>query len=156
MRHHDLSLATWMMNQTLVNTSPSNPWVGLGPVQSKTMQIDVYDPVLCCSTGVCGPQVDPVLVRFATDLRWVEEGGGQVRRFNLGQNPAAFVANELVRGELTRGGEAVLPLVLVDGRIAFRGRYPDREELTGWLRATPTAGSKQDPSAGCGCRGGAC
>ncbi len=31
-------------------------------------RIQVYDPAMCCSTGVCGPEVDPVLVRFATDL----------------------------------------------------------------------------------------
>jgi hypothetical protein len=117
------------------------------------MQIEVFDPVLCCSSGVCGPQVDPVLVRIAADLRWAEANGGQVRRFNLGQNPAAFVQNELVRRELSQGGEAVLPLVLVDGRMALRGRYPSREELADWLRPAravpPAAGASPD----CGCQG---
>ncbi len=31
--------------------------------------IEVFDPAMCCSTGVCGPQVDPDLARFAADLR---------------------------------------------------------------------------------------
>jgi len=117
------------------------------------MKIEVFDPVLCCSSGVCGPRVDPVLLRIAADLRWVEENGGQVRRFNPGQNPAAFADNELVRGELSQGGEAVLPLVLVDGRIVLRGRYPNREELTAWLQPAPTARSLDRSSSGCGCRG---
>ncbi len=116
-------------------------------------QIEVFDPVLCCSSGVCGPQVDPVLVRIAADLRWAEQNGGQVRRFNLGQNPAAFVQNELVRGELSQGGEAALPLVLVDGRIALRGRYPNREELAGWLRSAQAAQPAASSSQGCGCPG---
>lgn len=117
------------------------------------MQIEVFDPVLCCSTGVCGPQVDPALVRIAADLRWVGESGAQVRRFNLGQNPAAFAQNERVRHELSQGGEAVLPLVLVDGRIVLRGRYPSREELVAWLRSSPTFRVSGGSSEGCGCRG---
>jgi hypothetical protein len=34
-------------------------------------RVEVFDPPLCCSTGVCGPNVDPVLIRFAADLHWL-------------------------------------------------------------------------------------
>lgn len=27
--------------------------------------VQVYDPPMCCTTGACGPDVDPVLPRFA-------------------------------------------------------------------------------------------
>ncbi len=117
------------------------------------MLLDIFDPVLCCASGVCGPQVDPALVRIAADLRWVEANGGRVRRYNLGQDPAAFVRNEHVRRELSQGGEAVLPLVLVDGQLALRGRYPNREEMAAWLRSAPGMPPKDDASAGCGCQG---
>ncbi|MDH3390414.1 MAG: arsenic metallochaperone ArsD family protein, partial [Desulfobulbaceae bacterium] len=30
--------------------------------------IEIYDPPMCCPTGVCGPNVDPELVQFAADL----------------------------------------------------------------------------------------
>ena len=30
--------------------------------------IQVYDPAMCCSTGICGPDIDPDLVSFATML----------------------------------------------------------------------------------------
>lgn len=50
----------------------------------------VFDPALCCSTGVCGPEVDPALVSFAADLEWLRTRGVQVRRFNLAQEPGAF------------------------------------------------------------------
>src|SRR5579883_1397331 len=43
----------------------------------------VYDPPMCCSTGACGPDVDPVLVRFAADLAWLQEQGVAVQRYNL-------------------------------------------------------------------------
>ena len=59
--------------------------------------IKIYDKPMCCSTGVCGPQVDPVLPRFAADLDWLMTQGHQVERYNLAQQPAAFVENEMVK-----------------------------------------------------------
>ena len=99
--------------------------------------------------------MDPALVQFASDLRWVQERGGSVRRFNLGQNPAAFAQNAAVRAELKHLGEAALPLVLVDGRIVVRGRYPVRVEMQAWLPVTGTA-SQTESSSTCGCGGGSC
>ena len=29
-------------------------------------KIEIFDPAMCCSTGVCGPGVDPELLRMAT------------------------------------------------------------------------------------------
>jgi AhpD family alkylhydroperoxidase len=91
--------------------------------------IQVYDPPMCCSSGVCGPDVDPKLVQFAADLKWLEEQGVQVARFNLSQNPAAFVENDQVKAALTDKGEAALPLMLVDGRVIASGQYPNRSQL---------------------------
>ena len=101
------------------------------PAISQT-RIQVYDPAMCCSTGVCGPDVDPVLVRFAADLKWLQEQGVQVERFNLSQSPMAFVENQLVKQALTDKGEAALPLVLNNGRVSSMGRYPERQELASW------------------------
>src|ERR1035438_4321340 len=92
----------------------------------------VYDPAMCCSTGVCGPEVDPKLVRFAADLKWLQEQGVKVQRFNLSQSPAAFVENEQVKQALTDKGEAALPMVIASGRVFSTGRYPERYELAAW------------------------
>jgi hypothetical protein len=43
---------------------------------------------MCCSTGVCGPGVDPQLARFAADVAWLQGQGVTVERFNLAQQPA--------------------------------------------------------------------
>ncbi len=91
--------------------------------------LKVYDPAMCCSTGVCGPNVDPVLVRFAADLQWLQEQGVPVERYNLSQTPIAFVENELVKQALTEKGETALPIIIADGHVASSGRYPEREEL---------------------------
>ena len=95
-------------------------------------QFQVYDPAMCCSSGVCGPDVDPALVQFAADLKWLQEQGVEVRRFNLSQNPAAFVENELVKQALTEKGEAALPMILGQDGILSTGRYPARGELGTW------------------------
>ncbi len=101
-------------------------------------RLDVYDPAMCCSTGVCGPQVDPVLVRFAADVKWLQELGMEVRRFNLSQNPAAFVENEKVKQALTEKGEAALPLLLVQGQVIASGEYPGRFALADALELNGT------------------
>ena len=96
---------------------------------------------MCCSTGVCGPDVDPSLVRFAADLQWLGEQGVTVQRFNLTQSPIAFAENERVRALLTEKGESALPLVLVDGMVAVTGTYPTREalaKLVGLPSGTPS------------------
>jgi AhpD family alkylhydroperoxidase len=95
--------------------------------------LKVYDPPMCCSTGVCGPEVDPALVRFAADLKWLESQGVAVERFNLAQSPMAFVENETVRSCLEDKGESALPLIVVEGQVAASGMYPARDELAGFL-----------------------
>jgi hypothetical protein len=42
--------------------------------------VTVSDPPMCCSTGVCGPDIDPKLAQFAGDLDWLEEQGVDVER----------------------------------------------------------------------------
>ena len=103
--------------------------------------VRVYDPPMCCSTGVCGPNVDPTLVRFAADLKWLEEQSVVVERFNLTQSPKAFAEDELVRSSLTSKGEAALPLVVVDGKVVASGAYPTRDELTGYLGLNGAGGT---------------
>lgn len=95
---------------------------------STPVRVRVFDPAMCCSTGVCGPSVDPDLARFAADLAWLAEQGVTVERYNLSQQPGAFAETPAVREALGRGPE-VLPLVLVDDRIAVEGAYPTRETL---------------------------
>ena len=106
-------------------------------------RIEIFDPPMCCSTGVCGPSVDPVLPRFVADLHWIANQGVSVTRYNLAQEPQAFAENAAVKAALTSDRNECLPLILVDGEIASRGIYPDRKrlaELTGLDPAKVQAG----------------
>lgn len=123
--------------------------------------IAVFEPALCCSTGVCGPDVPQELVTFSADLDWLRDQGVAVSRFNLAGEPGEFAGTPAVLEFLQVSGSEGLPLILVDGTIAMAGRYPSRAELARW------ATSKDAPSAphvlpmagsagGCCGGGGAC
>ncbi len=116
--------------------------------------IQIFDPALCCSSGVCGAEVDQKLVDFSADVIWLKSQGGKIERFNLAQQPMEFAANAVVKDFLQRTGQEGLPLVLVDGAIALAGRYPQRAELSRWAGLASAAPETKE--GGCCCGGGKC
>ena len=113
------------------------------------MNVQVFDKPMCCSTGICGPQVDQTLVRFAGDLDWLRRQGVQVERFNLSQQPREFAQQADVRAALQAKGVDALPIIRVDGRIVCQGTYPSRR-VAGVVGARRTLTKSQLP----GCRHG--
>ena len=116
--------------------------------------IQIFDPALCCSTGVCGVDVNQNLVTFSADVDWARQNGARIERFNLSQQPMAFAENAIVKGLLERTGQTALPVTLVEGRLALAGRYPSRDELSRWagLQAPP---AQPQAAASC-CSAGRC
>lgn len=110
--------------------------------------IQVFDPAMCCNTGVCGVDVDQQLVSFAADVDWAKQNGAQIQRFNLSQQPMDFANNPVVKGFLERSGQEALPLILVDGEFALAGRYPNRVELARWIGITLPA-TETKSTGGC-------
>lgn len=118
--------AAGLYSVTVRGTRPGG--LSAGKVEAKTT-LQVYDPPQCCSTGVCGPDVDPALVQFAADLSSLTASGVAVERYNLAQEPEAFVREPAVVQAVNTLGTGVLPLILIDGRVASYGRYPSQSEL---------------------------
>ncbi len=116
--------------------------------------IQVFDPALCCSTGVCGVDVDQALVSFSADVEWAKQSGAHIQRFNLAKQPLDFAGNNVVKNFLERSGQEGLPLILVDGEIALAGRYPSRAELIRWVDFTQPV--TKDTSASQCCSGSQC
>lgn len=122
--------------------------------------IEIFEPALCCSTGVCGPDVPQELVTFTADVDWLRSRGGAVSRFNLAAEPTAFAERPAVVQFLQVSGSQGLPLVLVDGAVAMTGRYPDRSQLARWTGLAPVPAGRSEldlaPQSGCcgssGCR----
>jgi AhpD family alkylhydroperoxidase len=94
--------------------------------------IEVFDPPMCCSSGVCGPDPDPKLARFSADLDWLRRQGIEVRRYNLTQEPTAFTKNADVKHLIEEADGDGLPVIVVDGKVMRHGSYPDRAELARW------------------------
>jgi hypothetical protein len=111
--------------------------------------IHIFDPAMCCSTGICGPSVDPKLARFAADLDWLKSQGVSVERFNLAQQPAAFAQDSAVKSALETLGDDALPLVKVNGKVKSSGVYPSRDDLAGWAGVSVPATETTVKSAGC-------
>ena len=96
--------------------------------------IQIYDPPMCCSTGICGTNIDPALVSFASLLKRLADAGVKVERHNLGQTPRAFAENPVVKSLLEQEGSEALPVVFWDGAVRLKGRYPTASERAEWLR----------------------
>lgn len=93
------------------------------------MKLEVFDPPMCCSTGICGTNVDPKLVIFASDLEWLKKQGIEVIRYGLSFEPAEFVKNEAVKNMLQSKGDKCLPIIVINGEIVSDGCYPTRNKL---------------------------
>ncbi len=93
--------------------------------------LTVYDPPMCCSTGVCGPDADPALARFAAFLEQARQAGVTVTRLNLAHEPLRFLENPDVKPLLDK--EDSLPAIFIDDRLALNGRLPDDSEMAAWL-----------------------
>jgi hypothetical protein len=119
-------------------------------------QVQVFDPALCCSSGVCGTDVDQKLVDFSADVDWAKQNGLTIERLNLAQQPMAFAQNLVVKGLLDRSGESALPITLVDGEVAFVGRYPSRDDLARWMGVTAAVSELATNTSDACCSGGKC
>jgi AhpD family alkylhydroperoxidase len=104
-------------------------------------KIEVFDPAMCCSTGVCGTTVDPDLARFASNVEWLVSVGISVSRFNLAQQPEEFVKREIIRELLNVKGDKYLPVILADGELVSEGSYPDRPTLAAIAGLVPDSSS---------------
>ena len=121
--------------------------------ESAVSAIQIFDPALCCSSGVCGQDVDASLVQAAADIDWAKGQGARVERFNLAQQPMAFAQNDAVRGLLERSGQEALPITLLNGEVVLAGRYPSRQQLREWLKIAAPAANLDTSSC---CSGGKC
>lgn len=95
--------------------------------------LQIYEPAMCCSTGLCGVGVDPELLRISTVIDTLSKNDIIVERFNLSSAPQAFVTNKVVNQFIKDNGVEQLPVVTVDGEIVIEGRYPNNAEFTALL-----------------------
>ena len=119
----------------------------------------IFDPAMCCPTGVCGPSVDPDLLRVSRVINRLERNGVIVERHNLTNNPQIFVDNIVINEMLNKEGIEILPVTVLDGVVVKTQAYPTDEEFCSFLDI-PTEylklNIKQIPKKDCDCGDGCC
>lgn len=118
----------------------------------------IFDPAMCCSTGICGPVVNPELLRVATVINKLKNKDIIVERYNLTTDPQAFVDNNIINQLLNSDGVEILPVTIVDGEVVKTKQYPTNEEFCKLLEV-PDEYLKttiQIKVKSCGCKGDCC
>ena len=99
--------------------------------------MEIFEQAMCCPTGLCGPSIDPELLRVSTVLDTLKQHGIDVGRYNLTSAPLKFVQTKAVTDFLQHHGPEDLPLILVDGAVQFAGRYPTNDEFASLIGFDP-------------------
>ena len=115
--------------------------------------LTIFDPAMCCSSGICGAEIDQKLVDFAADIDWLKSEGIEVKRINLSQEPALFAENEQVKSILQDSGVEGLPVILADDEVQSSGQYPDRVKLAQMVGAMAAQATSQATAPATGCCG---
>ncbi|HYF82932.1 MAG TPA: arsenite efflux transporter metallochaperone ArsD [Clostridia bacterium] len=112
----------------------------------------IFEPAMCCSTGVCGPSVDPELLRISTVINNLKNNGILVERYNLSSNPQIFIDSKEINRMLINNGIEVLPVSMVDGTVVKTKAYPTNEEICKFLGVTEKylKGTVARTAKGCG------
>jgi hypothetical protein len=118
----------------------------------------IFEPAMCCSTGVCGPSVDPELLRLSTVINNLKKNGVLVERYNLSSNPQIFVDNAEINRMLNTNGVEILPITMVDDKVVKIKTYPTDEEICKHLDISEKylKGTVTKITRGCGCKDGCC
>lgn len=111
-------------------------------------KIQIFEPAMCCPTGLCGVGVDSELLRISTVLNTLKKDGVEIERFNLTNSPIEFINNKIVNKYINEKGADILPVTVVDGEIAVSGRYPTNEEIVKFLGVSVSTLSSQPKVTG--------
>ncbi|NLX99932.1 MAG: arsenite efflux transporter metallochaperone ArsD [Rhodopirellula sp.] len=123
-------------------------------------KMKIFEPAMCCPTGLCGVGVDPELLRISAVLETLKKSGVIVDRFNLSSAPMEFITDQVINAYINAKGPEGLPVVMVDGEIVIEGRYPTNEEFTALLNLPEglleKPAEKAQDGGGCCCKGSCC
>lgn len=103
----------------------------------------IFEPAMCCPTGLCGPSIDKELLRISTVLNNLKANDVIVERYNLTSNPQIFVDNKEIYNMINHKGIDVLPVTMVDGVVVKTKSYPTDEEFSNLLEVPQNFIKKQ-------------
>jgi hypothetical protein len=112
-------------------------------VSPAALDVEIFDPPLCCPTGLCGPVLDTTLVDLGEAINALQADGRTVVRHMMTADPQAFMRNGEVYQLIRERQLAVLPITVVRGRIVKTDAYATLDEMrvaleSGLVRASAT------------------
>lgn len=122
-------------------------------------RMTIFEPTMCCPTGICGPGVDSNLLRISTVLNNLKNHDVIVERYNLTNNPSVFVDNKEINNMLEEQGIEILPVTMVDGVVVKTKEYPTNEEIASFLEVPLdllASSPKKELLGGCDPNSGCC
>ena len=93
------------------------------------LDVEIFDPPLCCPTGLCGPVLDTTLVDLGEAINSLQADGRAVVRHMMTADPQAFLRNREVYQLIRERQLAVLPITVVRGRIVKTDAYATLDEM---------------------------
>jgi len=100
---------------------------------STDLDIEIFDPPMCCPTGLCGPTIDQELLDVSEMIHQLQTNGLRVERYQMTTHPGKFTENPQVMGLIREKQMAALPITMVRGKIVAEGYYPKLDEIQGYI-----------------------
>lgn len=97
--------------------------------------VQIFDPPMCCPTGLCGPTLDQTLLDVSEMILALQAEGLGVQRYQMASAPNAFLANAEVMRLVREQQMAALPITVVRGQVVKTGAYPTLNELRPFLNS---------------------
>src|SRR3989337_1397503 len=94
-----------------------------------TAVVELFDPPMCCPTGLCGPTLDQTLLDTNEMILALQAEGVGVERHQMTSHPQAFLNNAEVMRLVREKQMAALPITVVRGRVLKIGAYPALAEV---------------------------
>ncbi|EPH11268.1 arsenite efflux transporter metallochaperone ArsD [Myroides odoratimimus] len=99
-------------------------------------EVKIYDPALCCPTGLCGVNIDPELMRIAVVIENLKKKGILIERFNLRDNPQVYVDTKVVNDFIQKESIDNFPITTLNGVIVLTKSYPSNKQISEWLEVS--------------------
>ena len=95
--------------------------------------VEIFDPPMCCPTGLCGPTLDQTLLDVTDMIHALQADGLRVERYQMTSHPQKFINNADVMRLVREKQMAALPITAVRGQIIKVGVYPTLTEIQPYL-----------------------
>lgn len=118
----------------MANTDPIPPRKMMNLGSFSLVDVELFDPPMCCSTGLCGPTIDQMLLDVSEMILQLQKDGFHVQRYQMTSHPNAFTGNLEVMRLVREKQLDALPITAVHGRVVKVGAYPTLAEIQAALQ----------------------